>query len=173
MDSIHLKIEVIDSDEVVQEWDDDFHRRYERDEHGQLILDENNKPIPVTRTVHYKRLNPVVRFGRVHAEEEDGLTRMIGAKHTTVEYGQVKVAISHKNIDNIAKYHILNRSSSLYFNGSLPKSPDHENQFKFSDFKYSRTVALEQNEDGTWSSKDTKNDGVTPVLTFNIDDIQT
>ena len=57
----------------------------------------------------------------------------------------MKVIISHKNIDNIAKYHILNRISNLYFDGSLPKSASNENQFKFSDFKFDKVVELEGN----------------------------
>lgn len=50
--------------------------------------------------------------------------------------------MSHKNLDNIAKYHILNTSSNLYYNGSLPK--DGTERFKYADFKFSKTVHLEQ-----------------------------
>lgn len=44
------------------------------------------------------------------------------------------VVFSHKNLDNIAKYHILNRQGNLYYDGSLPKN--WENQYKYSDFKF-------------------------------------
>ena len=50
------------------------------------------------------------------------------------------VILSHKNLDNIAKYHVLNRKSSLYFDGSLPKNG--KNEFKYSDFKSTITKEL-------------------------------
>ena len=57
-----------------------------------------------------------------------------------VEEGQMTIVLSHRNMDNIAKYHILNRISNLYFDGSLPKNEERENHFKFSDFKIDRAV---------------------------------
>ena len=51
-----------------------------------------------------------------------------------IEEGQITIVLSHRNLDNIAKYHILNTSSNLYYNGSLPK--DGTERFKFSDFKF-------------------------------------
>lgn len=67
-----------------------------------------------------------------------------------IPYGEVTIILSHKNLDNIAKYHILNRSSNLYFQGSLPKN--NKNEFKFSDFKFSRSVDLVQTGT-TWKSR--------------------
>jgi hypothetical protein len=68
----------------------------------------------------------------------------------TIPAGEVLVTITHKNMDNIAKYHILNRSSNLYYCGSLPKNGS--NQLKFSDFKFDLSVELEQTEAGGWQS---------------------
>ena len=76
--------------------------------------------------------------------------------------------ISHRNLDNIAKYHILNRSSNLYFYGSLPKNG--KNQFKFSDFKYDFALRLEGTKDG-WKSTDTDDDG-NPLIEFDLNDVQ-
>lgn len=90
---------------------------------------------------------------------------------TSISAGQVKVVISHKNLDNIAKYHILNRSSNLYFYGSLPKNG--KNQFKFSDFKYDRVLKLKpKGKSGSkWRSEEMCSDGKTPLIEFVNDDV--
>lgn len=119
------------------------------DEFGAIERDDNGIPIRRERT--RRCLKPVVKFVKRTSGAKDLVSR-IQDSTTYVPAGKVKVVISHKNVDNIAKYHILNRSSSLYFNGSLSKNG--KNQFKFSDFKYSMTVDLELNEDGvTWQSR--------------------
>ena len=66
--------------------------------------------------------------------ENGDLTDRISSECHVIPEGSVMVVFSHKNLDNIAKYHILNRISDLYFDGSLPKNG--KNQYKFSDFKY-------------------------------------
>lgn len=93
---------------------------------------------------------------------------------TSISAGQVKVVISHKNLDNIAKYHILNRSSNLYFDGSLPKDENHKDQFKFSDFKYDKVLKLKPKWKGgiKWRSEETGSDGKTPLIEFVNDDVR-
>ena len=66
--------------------------------------------------------------------ENGGLVDRISSECHVIPEGSVMVVFSRKNLDNIAKYHILNRISDLYFDGSLPKNG--KNQYKFSDFKY-------------------------------------
>ena len=69
--------------------------------------------------------------------------------------------LSHRNLDNIAKYHILNTSSNLYFNGSLPK--DGQNHFKYSDFKFDKTSKLISRANYVWYVDDTKQGFITNV----------
>ena len=86
----------------------------------------------------------------------------------TIPAGSIRVILSHKNMDNLAKYHILNTSSNLYFNGSLPK--DGTGRFKYSDFKFSKTVHLEQTADG-WKSTEKDANG-NPLLEFTTNDVK-
>lgn len=66
--------------------------------------------------------------------------------------------LSHRNMDNIAKYHILNKSSNLYYNGTLPKNG--KNQLKYSDFKFDQTVRLEYDTTASkWVSVERGSDG--------------
>jgi len=83
----------------------------------------------------------------------------------------VTVMFSHKNLDNIAKYHIMNWSSNLYFNGTLPKDPDHKNQFQYSDFKSDLTVRLDETSENVWTSREVGKDG-NPILQFNLEDVE-
>ena len=76
--------------------------------------------VPQTRTVTRKFLCPQVKFIREMRESSDLMDR-IHNENDVIEEGQITVVLSHKNLDNIAKYHILNTSSNLYYNGSLPK----------------------------------------------------
>ena len=119
---------------------------------------------PQMRTVTRKFLHPKVKFIKKERNSTDLIDR-IHNETNVVEKGQLTIVLSHRNMDNIAKYHILNTSSNLYYNGSLPKNG--ENQFKFSDFKFSRTVHLEQTDDG-WKSIETDING-NPILEFTND----
>ena len=84
--------------------------------------------------------------------------------------GEVTVMFSHKNLDNIAKYHILNASSDLYYGGNLAKTAEHGNQFKYSDFKFGRMVSLKSDGNGGWESVELDDNG-NPVLHFTISDV--
>ena len=90
-----------------------------------------------------KFLRPYVKFIKETRNSTDLIDR-IHNETNVIEEGQITIVLSHRNLDNIAKYHILNTSSNLYYNGSLPKNG--ENQLKFSDFKFSRTLTLEDDD---------------------------
>ena len=88
----------------------------------------------------------------------------------TIPSGSIRVILSHKNMDNLAKYHILNTSSNLYFNGSLPKNG--LNQFKYSDFKSDTTLHIEWNPStGKWQSTEKNETTAEPILQFSQGDI--
>lgn len=163
LDGIKLKIE-IESKESEEPL---------RDKKGNIVaLEEVQdqggvKKIVVTpqmRRVTRKFLKPKVKFIKTARDSTDLIDR-IHNETNVVEEGQLTIVLSHRNMDNIAKYHILNTSSNLYYNGSLPKNG--ENQFKFSDFKFSKTVHLEQTDDG-WKSIETDING-NPILEFTND----
>ena len=73
---------------------------------------------PVVR----KWVKPVVTFKKNQLGDNPTLAQTTSWRCMTIPAGEVLVTITHKNMDNIAKYHILNRSSSLYYCGSLPKN---------------------------------------------------
>ena len=165
LDGIKLKIE-IESKKGVEP---------KRDVHGNIISHETvvkengvSKIKVETETVNVTRkfLRPYVKFIKTTRDSTDLIDR-IHNETNVVEKGQITIVLSHRNLDNIAKYHILNTSSNLYYNGSLPKNG--ENQFKFSDFKFSKTVHLEPTDDG-WKSIETDSNG-NPMLEFTKDQI--
>ena len=116
------------------------------------IIGKTIKVTPETRTVERLFLKPTVKFIKAaNATDDSDLSQKVHGNCTKIPKGEILVILSHKNLDNIAKYHILNASSNLYFGGSLPKNG--KNQFKFSYFKFSRTVKLVKN--GTkWMSEE-------------------
>ena len=165
LDGIKLKIE-IESEESTEPL---------RDIHGNIVADEEIQVIdgvkkivvvPHTRNVTRKYLRPYVKFVKGIRNSTDLIDRLHNETNV-VEEGQITVVLSHKNLDNIAKYHILNTSSNLYYNGSLPKNG--ENQFKYSDFKFSKTVHLVQTVDG-WKSTE-KDEIGNPILEFTSEQI--
>ena len=165
LDGIKLKIE-IESEESTEPL---------RDVHGNIVADEEIQVIdgvkkivvvPHTRNVTRKYLRPYVKFVKGIRNSTDLIDRLHNETNV-VEEGQITVVLSHKNLDNIAKYHILNTSSNLYYNGSLPKNG--ENQFKYSDFKFSKTVHLEPTVDG-WKSTE-KDEIGNPILEFTSEQI--
>ena len=146
-----------------------------RDAHGNIISHETvvkengvskikveTERVEVTR----KFLRPKVKFIKGIRNSTDLIDRLHNETNV-VEEGQLTIILSHRNMDNIAKYHILNTSSNLYYNGSLPKNGD--NQFKYSDFKFDRTVHLEQTDVG-WKSTE-KNEHGNPILEFTNEQI--
>lgn len=149
VDGLQLKIDI-----VSEEWDEP-----KRDIHGNIISTEKVEKGDdgVSRIVVYtehvqvtkKFLRPYVKFikyiRRSQGDIDDlSLVDRVHNNTNSIEEGQITIVLSHKNLDNIAKYHILNTSSNLYFNGSLPKTG--EGQFKYSDFKFSRTLTLEDDD---------------------------
>lgn len=97
-------------------------------------------------------IHPMVRFVRQEAPSEgDGLATRISARSRTIPAGQVVVMLSHRDIDTLGKYHMLNRFSNLYLMGSLP---DGGNQFMGDDFVSSESLELEQVDGTHWRSTD-------------------
>ena len=115
----------------------------------QESLDGNS----ITRIVR-----PSIRINR--SPMGDSLVEKVERSKSFIEPGSFTIIISHRNLDNIAKYHILNNKSSLYYNSSLPKSDG----FKYSDFIYSKTVELSEESDGTFKSAD-------GALEFSLSDV--
>ena len=136
------------------------------DIHGNVMLDEFGNPM--TRMTNRKWLKPTVVFHRPTFEGDMTLSDRISRNTLEIQPGQVTVMFSHKNLDNIAKYHMLNRYSNLYFSGSLQK--DGKNKFKFSDFKYSKTLMLKEVAPDKWES--IHDEGQVPELTFTIEDVK-
>lgn len=98
------------------------------------VLDKDDEKIVKNRTI-----KPIVRITKVENDSESLLDRYQNDVDS-IEPGSIMVILSHKNLDNVAKYHVLNRKSSLYFDGSLPKNG--ENEFKHSDFTSTTTMEL-------------------------------
>ena len=132
-----------------------------RDVHGNVISTEKVVKVdgvskivvqPETVEVNRKFLRPYVKFVKSNRNSTHLLDRLHNETNV-IEEGQITVVLSHKNLDNIAKYHILNTSSNLYYNGSLSK--DGTERFKYSDFKFKRTLALVEDEEqpNSWYSK--------------------
>lgn len=119
MDSIWLKID-IESEQ------DDAALRY--DEQGNVVIsqglvDGRLNDAPVTRSTIRKKLRPTLKFVKhVTSPDSNSLTDDISGSTSTIPEGSVMVVFSHKNLDNIARYHIMNNSSNLYFMGTLPKN---------------------------------------------------
>ena len=160
LDGIKLKIEIESKQDVEPK----------RDLHGNIISHETvvkengvSKIKVETETVNVTRkfLRPYVKFIKTARDSTD-LIDKIHNETNVIGEGQITIVLSHRNLDNIAKYHILNTSSNLYYNGSLPK--DGTERFKFSDFKFKKTVHLEQTENGWKSLEKDNNDN--PVLEF-------
>ena len=132
-----------------------------RDVHGNVISTEKVVKVngvskivvePETVEVNRKFLRPYVKFVKSNRNSTHLLDRLHNETNV-IEEGQITIVLSHKNLDNIAKYHILNTSSNLYYNGSLSK--DGTERFKYSDFKFKRTLVLVEDEEqpNSWYSK--------------------
>lgn len=165
---LHIKVEKIDKE--VETWEVSGHTK-------------TGKCTWRKKKVSKSFLKPTLKFTRFQVDEsrldEPSLEDKVQLQVTKVDSGLVTVVFSRKNPEDIAKYHILNRCSSLYYNGSLPKSymigssipdssgsdldpywmndPSHwewgdnnppdevsGNRFKFSDFKFNRTLTLKE-----------------------------
>lgn len=110
-------------------------------------VDEVWLKVEVVNLKGEKYLVPTIKFVRKVSSGSTLLDKVHDAAETIPD-GAVTIVFSHRNLDNIAKYHILNRSSNLFYHGSLPRTfkqrPDQDNLFKFSDFKFRRTIGLEE-----------------------------
>ena len=72
-----------------------------------------------------KVLKPTLKIRKFQFDnelEEPSLEDRVQLEVKKIEAGAITIILSMKNPDDIAKYHILNRYSNLYYNGSLPKS---------------------------------------------------
>lgn len=150
LDGIKLRIDIVS--QTSKEPKRDVHgniistEKVVKDEQGVTRIVVETETVDVTR----KFLRPYVKFVKGVRGTDDLVDRVHDRTHA-VQEGQFTIVLSHKNLDNIAKYHILNTSSNLYFNGSLPKTGS--GQFKYSDFKFERTLALVEEVSGIWHSK--------------------
>ena len=172
VDSLELSVSIVTETDT---------RVLKYDESGNVVAEESNSGgssqdggrvvvTPEYRTAIRKKLVPILRFKK-SSETVDGLLSRVQHEHGVIEPGQVTVVFSHKNIENIAKYHILNKYSNLYFNGSLPKESQNSNKFKYSDFKYESSVHLRHDAtNNRWESVEVGSNGQ-PILTFNDGDV--
>ena len=71
-------------------------------------------------------LKPTLKIRKFQVDsgslEEPSLEDKVQLQVNKVDAGAITIIFSRKDPDDIARYHILNRFSSLYYNGSLPKS---------------------------------------------------
>ena len=157
LDSLELKIDIVTG----------ISTQYLHNLQGNLALTSGNEPyfreLPFARPEYAKKIKPTLRFKKKIVAGTENLTQRVHGTTMTIQKGEVMVVISHKNMDNIAKYHIMNASSNLYFGGSLPKNG--QQAFKYSDFKFDATVTLYLDNDNWWKSLETKEDG-SPILQF-------
>ena len=163
VDEMWIKVDVVSA----------MGKEYEYGGNGYLIYDADGRE--QTKPVQRKYLKVRVKFVKnPRPSQELSLTETVHRDTDTIPARCVTVMLSHKNLENIARYHILNCSSDLYFNGSLPKNG--RNQYKFSDFKYSEMVNLKYDEfSKKWISIETKKDefgNESPVLEFSDTDIR-
>ena len=143
VDSVWLKVDVVSLPDNMNVIAPNGYVQYEYNEgSGEFNLDENHMPIPKVTEVTRKYLEPTLKFKKFTIEDGTSptLDEKLSNDQDTIDAGQVKVILSHKNLDNIAKYHILNRVSNIYYDGSLPKKGN--NQFMYSDFKFDKMVNL-------------------------------
>ena len=156
VEQIQMKIDIVDVEVKTQAWKDDF----------TPMLDEDGNKVEVSHFV--KKLKPVLRFKKFSGNPSS-LVDKIQASTTQVPDGQVIVIMSHRNLDNLAKYHILNKSSNLYYMGSIP---GRDNIFKTSDFKFSKTVFLDfDGQSNVWKSREVSWSGE-PILRFQLNDVR-
>ena len=149
-----------------------------RDKQGNIVSNEEvvEGKIVVnvqTRPVQHKFIRPIVKFKkslRPLDSKNPSLVDRLHNEQSTIPAGSIRVILSHRNMDNLAKYHILNTSSNLYFNGSLPKNG--LNQFKHSDFKSDTTLHIKWNPSiGKWQSTEKNETTDEPILQFSQEDI--
>lgn len=137
VDGLELKIDILSDIDITG---DETSPVLKRDAQGNVILakpeevvevvDETgkviNRKIKVTPDYGYetrKWVKPTLRLIKSEKRSDDNsLVYLAGFETQVVKPGEIIVVLSHKNPDNIAKYHILNKSSNLYFQGSLPKN---------------------------------------------------
>ena len=79
-----------------------------------------------TVSVKERLIKPTLKIRKFQVDqsslEEPSLEDKVQLQVNKVDSGAITIIFSRKDPDDIARYHILNRFSSLYYNGSLPKS---------------------------------------------------
>lgn len=157
---IGLSVDVVDVVVNHVAMEDDF----------QPIYNEDGSRKTISKTV--KAVKPTVRFKKFTMPENPSLSDVVQNNVSVIAPGEILVVFSRKNVDDIAKYHILSKSSNLFFYGSLPKSPaQHPNEIQYSDFKVDTSLRLEQTSETSWRSISVDSDG-RPLLEFNLDDVK-
>ena len=167
VDSLEIKIDIVKQSGTEYVKDENGYVVHEPGEGGNDMYSPNgsNNPTPKTKEIERMFIRPTLRFKKNELGSPSTLDESISYARQSLSEGEVTVIVSHKNLDNIAKYHILNATSNLYFGGSLPKNG--ENQFKFSDFKFSKTVKLVQDGDA-WKSEEDNGE----TLCFSVGDVK-
>lgn len=160
MSGIELKIDIVENEQEVGVWEDDFTVVYESD-------GKTRKKIKYK----VKQLLPSVRFTKFHSDGSS-LSDAIQNSRSKIDAGQIVVVLSHKNVDNIAKYHILSRMGNLFFYGSLPKNSDHQNTVQYSDFKVDKSIRLKKYSDSDeWFASAYSDENGNPYLDFSLSDV--
>jgi len=159
VESIELSVDMVVSIVRVPRWIDDFTKD---------IDPETNQQREDVRFV--RQLRPTVRFRKFNKQGSDlKLIDKINNMCNEIPAGEILVVFSHKNVDNLAKYHLLNRSSNLFFYGSLSSN---KNQIQHDGLVVDVSTKLKVDEDGRYQSTSLDGEG-NPYLEFSIDDVYT
>lgn len=156
---MHINIDIVSRTIQVKQWVDDFQEDIEPTTNHQAV-----------KMVKVRKLRPTIRFEKyIKTGQNLSLTDKINNATYIVPKGEVMVVLSHKNVDNLAKYHILSRYSNLFFYGSLP---DNENQIQHEEFVTDRTVKLQKylNDENLYASTTHDEDDI-PYLDFNVSEV--
>ena len=141
----------------IQQWVDDFQKDIDPTTGQQTV-----------KMVKMRQLKPTIRFVK-YKNTGDGtsLVDRINNAVDVIPAGEVMVVLSHKNLDNLSKYHILSRSSNLFFYGSLP---DNANQIQHDGFVTDMSVQLRQYLNSSdWYASTTHDENDVPYLDFNVE----
>ena len=159
VDSMYISIDLVSKTVQVKQWIDDFKKDIEPSTNRQVV-----------KMVKIRQLKPTIKFVKYRNTGSNlSLIDKINNETCVIPKGEVMVILSHKNVDNLAKYHILSRSSNLFFYGSLP---DNANQIQHDGFVTDRSIRVRKYlNDDSWYASTTHDENDIPYLDFNVSSV--
>lgn len=159
VDSMYINVEIVSKTIQIEQWKDDFEKDIDPATNRQRV-----------KMVKVRQLKPTIKFVKYNKKGTDlSLADKINNQTCVIPKGEVMVVLSHKNVDNLAKYHILSRYSNLFYYGSLP---DNENQIQHSGFLTDRSIHIHPylNSDD-WYASTTHDENDIPYLDFSVEQV--